>query len=132
MTVRAKDFQSRNDWKPLHPGLDTCPECGGTGYHCHDCPDSVILQISQPACPDCGYSHEQDGCEPEDVTVTHADAEGALCEDDGFGCCSMCHVSLDQCPECGGDGYHRHDCPEICHTLTPADIAAADRAMTTP
>lgn len=42
----------------------------------------------------------------------HAAAAGALCSDDGSGCCGGCGVSLGEpCGTCEGRGYHRTGCP---------------------
>lgn len=43
----------------------------------------------------------------------HAEAAGALCKDDGSGCCGTCGVSLSTCDSCTGVGYHRPDCPQL-------------------
>lgn len=45
------------------------------------------------------------------MTTDHASAAGAICTDDGTGCCSTCGVSLTPC-ECGGVGYHKAGCPD--------------------
>jgi hypothetical protein len=47
---------------------------------------------------------------PDDFT--HADAAGALCVDDGNGCCGLCGVAMTPCDECKGVGYHAASCPE--------------------
>lgn len=40
----------------------------------------------------------------------HAEAAGALCLDDGSGCCAACGVALVPCDRCAGVGYHRAGC----------------------
>jgi hypothetical protein len=47
------------------------------------------------------------------VISDHASAAGALCTDDGTGCCSTCGVSLDVCEQCSGVGYHQAGCSEV-------------------
>jgi hypothetical protein len=42
----------------------------------------------------------------------HAAAGGDLCVDGGDGCCAGCGVSLVECDDCGGRGYHRPGCEE--------------------
>lgn len=44
------------------------------------------------------------------INAAHAARAGALCLNDGSGCCGACGVSLTLCPECQGKGYHRQGC----------------------
>ncbi len=48
-----------------------------------------------------------------DPLQMHADALGALCVDDGSGCCAVCAVALVPCDTCEGVGYHRDGCAQI-------------------
>jgi hypothetical protein len=45
-----------------------------------------------------------------DVGDEHARAAGRLCRDGGDGCCEACGVSLVECPDCHGRGYHEDTC----------------------
>lgn len=42
----------------------------------------------------------------------HTRAAGSACTDRGDGLCEHCGVILEQCPECGGVGYHRVGCAD--------------------
>ena len=43
----------------------------------------------------------------------HAAAGGDACTDaNGDGCCDVCGVHLEDCPDCDGVGYHRAECPQ--------------------
>jgi len=39
-------------------------------------------------------------------STDHSDHAGDLCTDAGDGCCADCGVSMSECPDCGGIGYH--------------------------
>ena len=54
-----------------------------------------------------------DDAMPIDCAEAHSAAAGDLCEDGGDGCCRICGVSMTECDECEGVGYHREDCPYI-------------------
>lgn len=67
------------------------------------------------------------GDSPEDTEVpSHESAAGALCTDDGTGCCGGCGVALDHCNVCDGTGYHRAGCRESDETLDCIEIVRSE------
>lgn len=62
----------------------------------------------------------------------HDTAAGALCQDDGSGCCAVCGVAMTTCELCGSVGYHADLCPDSDETIALAIVrsdltAALDR-----
>jgi hypothetical protein len=63
----------------------------------------------------------------QELRSSHDSAIGALCIDDGTGCCAECGVAMTVCDACGGVGYHCDLCPEsdetVCMDSVRADLA---------